>query len=684
MASTNNTRRPAAPSAEAQGHASVKTSSTFKGAVTGGGDEAEDNDSSADEAADDETSEVALLGADTSEQHLAGLDDDEDDEMFMSDAEDAVLGAAQSDVDDDDYTGAAELSDEDDIADEHDDRAVRRALEQDLKAEFVPWEQSRNTASISASMDAMFLQEDQRLANELGLGGGHSANDLSLDFDVNMNDDPFVGLAPSDSLYRDMYDDANREYLLTQADNPLARHNSEESTETKKRVRFAEPQEMRSRSASASSADEQDPNDIFPDLFDVQDDPALRQQFGLDVNVDASFQFDFNDDAGSVYDFDGDEERIALALDDDESDSDQLSSNYDSDSEDGGDTTDEETEDQIATRLKMIRERRALEARNTTPSTPTTAKRPTVTSARSTGSPATPRTGPGRGPKIGKFAIDKTKAIMTADSTGKCMTVRPPSQPSERDKEFWKRHQSATAASSRSSTPRSSIQHMRTPSKKNSKLRPFTAQSTLGTMFDGNLDILHNNSDLSVQSSFAPVLSARPRSSYASTFTGSSDTEVDDQVDLSEFIDLDESSSDNEEPQSATTITSPGSEMLDSISSLDTRTNESLFDHLSQQRGLVGSFRNNQNFTKHASSLALHPAKRASTMETNALLKGRRSAANIPITPLRKKRVSQDLTSTTGAGIRKNVGSPLSARRPRSRGGSLSAGLQQTLGPSLM
>ncbi|KAK4553591.1 hypothetical protein LTR86_009387 [Recurvomyces mirabilis] len=687
MATTNMKPSPAVAN-QAQGHAHKKTSSNRETAAGSNEADAGDSDVSDDENMNDETNEAdvfALSNARISEQHLAGLDDD----MFTSDA---VAGASVSgeDDDDDDYTGVADVSDDEEDVGEDNEDVVRRAAERDLIAEFDRAEQRRDTAEMAAEMDSMFLGTNQQdaLARELGLASD-SAGPTEFNYDVDMNDDPFVGLDLGDSLYRDMYDDAERALgIWDQASTPLARHNSEESTETKKRVRFAEPQETFSRSSSMSSVDEdQDPNEIFPDLFDVQDDPALRQQFGLDVDIDAQFSFDF-DDSGSVYDFDGDEERLAVVVDDEESDSDDMSSSSGSDNESDneGDTTDEEIEEETAAREELMRKRRLSAARNAAPSTPTPAKRAVGVSARSTGSPATPRTGGGKGPRIGKFVIDKTKAVMSADPTGKFMTVRPPSRPSEQDKDFWKRHQNATAANSRASTPRSGMQHRRTSSKHDAPLRPFTAQSTLGTMFNGNLDILQNNSTPDIRSDFTTAFIPRPQSSYAGTLHASSDEEEEEDVDMSEFIDLDEygSDSDNEEPQSASSIMSPQLDLTSSMSNLDTRRSENnLLDHLDQSRGLVGSFRRNQNFTKHVSSLASHPAKRASTMETNALLKGRRSAANIPITPLRKKRVSQDL-SMTGSGVKKNVSSPLSGRRPRSRGGSISAGMQQTLGPSLM
>lgn len=275
---------------------------------------------------------------------------------------------------------------------------------------------------------------------------------------------------------------------------------------------------------------------------------------------------------------------------------------------------------------------------------------------------------------MGTFIIDKSRATMSADATGKRVMVRPPTRPAENEKAFWER--AKMAARSRSSTPR-------TPSLDDMPRRPFTAKSTLFNMFDGNLDILRNNDEMGIAQDLFPSLVPRHSSLSTDTLAEDSEPEVKD-LDMQEFIDMDDSDSDIDRPQSSSSIMSPTqSELCDSFSSLDARRNDSLLDHLDRQRGLVGSFRNNQNVVKHVSSLPAHPASRASASEHNALQKGRRAAANTPITPARKKRVSQDL-NLTGAGVRKAISSPLAGRRPRSRGGSLSGNLHQTLGPDLM
>lgn len=276
---------------------------------------------------------------------------------------------------------------------------------------------------------------------------------------------------------------------------------------------------------------------------------------------------------------------------------------------------------------------------------------------------------------MGNFVIDQSRATMSADATGKRVMLRPPVRPAEKDKAFWAR--AKIAARSRSSTPR-------TPSLDDMPARPFTARSTLYNMFDGNLDILRNNDDMGIASELFPSLVPRHSSFSTDTMAEDSEAELQD-LNLQDFIDMDESASDSERPQSASSLMSPTqSELCDSFSTLDARRNDSLLDHLDRQRGLVGSFRQNQNVVKHVSSLPSHPASRASASEHNALQKGRRAAANTPITPARKKRVSQDMGGLTGAGIRKAVSSPLSGKRPCSRGGSLSGNLHQTLGQDIM
>ena len=315
------------------------------------------------------------------------------------------------------------------------------------------------------------------------------------------------------------------------------------------------------------------------------------------------------------------------------------------------------------------------------PSTPLPSRRMVSRSASTPSSsrPATPRSG--KGPRSGTFAVDPTRAIMRSDTGSNKIKLIPPSEPLEKDKEFWER--ARTAASSRSGSPRnSSYLAMASPSSDGIPTRPFTARSTLGSMFNGNLDILRNNDDAGIAHQLFPAMMGHPRASF--TATEDSETDLQD-INMQDFIDMDDSESDSDRPPSSSIASPTESNMFGSFTSengVSDTANPGLLNHFDQCRGIVGSFRRNQHHAKQASSLASHPAKRASTHEYNALQKGRRGAANTPITPARKKRASQDLT-TTGAGIRKSLNSPLNARRPRSRGNSLAgisqAGIHQTL-----
>lgn len=349
--------------------------------------------------------------------------------------------------------------------------------------------------------------------------------------------------------------------------------------------------------------------------------------------------------------------------------------------EDEGDTTDEETEEEQTARLRAIRKAAARSPRSA-PRTPTPANRPVSRIARAQSSPlSTPRSG--KGPRMGSFVVDKARATMSADCISNHLTVLPPSNPSEKEKAFWDR--ARTAANSRSSTPRSSAYwSMRGPVVYDVPQRPFTAHSTLGSMFNGNLDILRNNDVSGIAGNLFPGVYGRPNSSFSSaTMTEDSEAELPE-VNMDEFLKIDDLDPQSDEPFSGN-ITSPSQpDFVDTITSVDSGRNEGLLSHLDQQRGLVGSFRRNQDYAKHISSLAANPAERASASEYNALQKGRRAAANTPITPARKKRTSQDMSlSLTGAGVRKAVSNPLAGRRPRSRGASLS-GINHMPGPSIM
>ncbi|KAK5133400.1 hypothetical protein LTR08_007739 [Meristemomyces frigidus] len=583
--------------------------------------------------------------------------------MFVSAEPQAVAGAEidaekASESGDDDYAGVEDVSDDDDedISGVPGSPDMLRAAELDLIDEFERTEERQSANDITADMDTMDLQEESQSTTR------RTSISSIFDLNVNMDEDPFLGLASHDDLYRDMFNEAEDALAFWRQPE---RKDSEDSGATKKRVRFMEPHETRSRSSSLSS--DEDPGDAFPDLFAAQDDPMLRSRLGLDVDLDADFQNDYSD-AGSCYDFEGEEERLALAIDEEDSDSDEDMGSLD---DDEGDTTDEETEEELLARTPGARS--ATRSPTLAPSTPMPTKRSVV---RAQITPlATPKTG--KGPQMGTFTVDRSRATMSADTMANCIKVLPPTRPSEKDKAFWDRARSA--ASSRSGTPRSSgYWNMRAPGP-DLPQRPFTAQSTLGSMFNGNLDILRNNDVSGIAGDlFAGVVQRHDPSFATASMTEDSEDELLE-VNMEDYLDMDQSDSEEEEPSPAP-VTSPSQA---GTPNAFTSRNDRLLDHLDQQRDLVGSFRRNQNNAKHLSSLAANPASRASTSEHNALQKGKRAAANIPVTPARKQRASQDL-GLTGAGVRKAVSSPLANRRPRSRGSSLSAGVHQTPGSNMM
>ncbi|KAF2764190.1 hypothetical protein EJ03DRAFT_356001 [Teratosphaeria nubilosa] len=626
----------------------------------------DDEDSSDDDTEDDDEADVVALsvaqsnGGNTAQKRLAGP---ANEAMYLEHDAQAKAGASEDSEDDEDaYAGVEDISDDEASVegDKKKKKNIRLAAEQDLRAEFEGLEQEKTADAMTTGMDDMFLQDDDPFSPQHNMySNGNLLDRLHDPLDLNL--DPYCGLPMDSTVYQEMSNEAEELFM--------ERRGSEDSINGRKKVRFIVPQPdaTLSRSSSiGSNEEEQDPNELFPDLFDTHDGMANP---GLNVEM---FQHDFND-LESCYDFEGDG---TLALDDEEEardseDDDQ--SDFD-DSEDGGDTTDEEDEEEHIARMQ---ERRKAAGRSPllAPTTPTPKKTPTRVKI------ATPASNPrtGKGPRIGTFAIDKTRATMSVD-VGNKMKILPPTKPTEKDRAFWARMRSAN--SSRSSTPRSSVScSVQTPGPSSMMPRPLTAQSTLATMFDGNLDVLNGVSPTGLDELFG--LPPRAQTSFTEAMAAAdSDEEMEEQLNIHDFIQMDDSDDDSDGAEDSVLASPIQSEVFDPFRPASSHgVSGGLLDHLEQQRGLVGSFRRNQNFAKHVSSLPSNPNRRAALSELNALQKGRRSAGNTPITPARKNRNSQELT---GAGVRKATASPLTARRPRSRGNSLSsAALQQTLGPDL-
>jgi len=377
----------------------------------------------------------------------------------------------------------------------------------------------------------------------------------------------------------------------------------------------------------------------------------------------------------SEYEFEDDEKALRLQASDTEM--------SDTDSDDG-DTTDEESPEEQLARVKAYRAAQDAKEKaaakdfptpKSAPSTPAPTKRSTPPLSRAktvAGRSATPKSA--RRPRTGTFNVPLSQASVTPDIRGSGIKVVCPKNPPTKDRAYWERARQAIG--SRDGSPGEAVAW--TPSVQQAPSipkRPFTAKSTLGTMFDGNLDFLRDHDENGIAKEF--LKSARKgsvQSSYTSNTMTSEASDSETNVNMEDFVRMDDSDSDEDEPAMSNMVSPTQDHFSDTffasspVASRDT--GNGLLDHFDQQRGLVSSFRNNQNHARHVSSLPANPARRAQISEANALQKGRRNAANAPITPARKKRQSQDFDAT-GAGVKK-LASPFVQKHRRSRGTSIS------------
>lgn len=295
-------------------------------AVDSEGDEDTQGDSASGELldADREPDVLALSdeiqpGVSASAQRLAGYTSGGMDMFSVAathDAGDAIGGAEREHEgsDDDDYADVENVSNSDSSEDEGEDDGILQSAEKDLISEFERTEQRRDANAVTNTMSGMALQDDEALAQRLSL----QIDSEGFGFEVNMNDDPFLGLPQNDMLYNDMLTDAEIDFWRM-PDSKLVRGGSDLST-TQKRVRFVE---TKSRSSSESTSE--DPDEAYPDLFAEADDPALAPRLALGGESDMLLDFP---DTDSFYDFEDEDERLAFRVDE-ESDSDDESSDDD-------------------------------------------------------------------------------------------------------------------------------------------------------------------------------------------------------------------------------------------------------------------------------------------------------------------------------------------------------------------
>lgn len=358
---------------------------------------------------------------------------------------------------------------------------------------------------------------------------------------------------------------------------------------------------------------------------------------------------------------------------------------------DDGDTTDEETADEHIARVKAIQNARNETRANTPSIDPSTPVPSASASRKNSRTPARSRLSGAKSektPKSGTFIHDPAMASVSADGRGAGVKLVCPTKPPESERAYWERARQAMG--SRADSPGASVSWTRSTPRTAAPPRVLTAKSTLGTMFDGNLDFLRSNDECGITKELlTPAASVQAQASFASSNPTDEDlSDAESTINLEDFVQMSDSDMEVDE-DAALSRPSTGIMSPDHDASRDffgAFTNDSspiprgdgadLLDHFDQQPGLVSSFRNNQHLARTVSSLAANPAKRAQTSEANALQKGRRSAANTPMTPARKSRPSQDL-SFANAGVRKNISSPLAQKHRRSRNNSLSQTLAQ-------
>ena len=251
----------------------------------------------------------------------------EEHDMFkdvsMTDEEQAVAGAQQSrnGIDDNDYADVEYVSDSDESQDGADERSILRSAERDLIGEFERTEQRRNASTVTFDMNGMALHEDEALARRLSLHGSDSQND-EFGFPINLDIDPFEGLAKDDNKYEDMCYEAESA-LWRMPETVRSREGSDPAATLQKRVRFEDV-----FSTGSSRSNSEDANDAFPDLFTALDDPGVMQSIALGMEQDSSLHHADFGDAESFFDFEDEDEKLAFEVDE-ESDSDDDRSSYD-------------------------------------------------------------------------------------------------------------------------------------------------------------------------------------------------------------------------------------------------------------------------------------------------------------------------------------------------------------------
>lgn len=242
--------------------------------------------------------------------------------------------------------------------------------------------------------------------------------------------------------------------------------------------------------------------------------------------------------------------------------------------------------------------------------------------------------------------LDPRRPVLLVSGSGKTQrnVYHPAKIQTPEERRFWQRLHSIY--NNRNTSPRTSVQL--TPEEEAAltvaNTPPMDINTELG--FFNMFGSLRSDDVMGPPEAFVPFTSVDAAGAVTddASMQSESDDDDDDFMDLIDFggesddedEDLPDESDANE--SSFRHSVSPFPVVTPKDSSRRGSHGDNLLAHLDRNRGLVGSFRRNQQHAMHVGSLPSHPTLRASMSETNAMQSGRRAAGNTPITPLRKKR----------------------------------------------
>ncbi|KAF2145015.1 uncharacterized protein K452DRAFT_305959 [Aplosporella prunicola CBS 121167] len=496
-------------------------------------------------------------------------------------------------------------------------------------------DESDNDEVLSEAAEERMLKKDFELSdNESEEGDGP---DMSLLLDNN-------------SLFRDDY-----LTMHTMDDNLLGLSSDHwrgmeeiapvQSNTSTRRVRFDD--HVHAVSDVDSDTSSEDLNSFFPDLFHRESQLLTSANFHPDGVLDEAGYFEgstASDSEKSYWDF-GDEkpgewrDHDVHTESESESDSEAGSSGYETDE---GDTTDEELPPP-PTISKPSRVHRDSESSAST-STATPKPFPRNKKARSN-----KRNGPVRG----FFTLDPKRPIAFVDSTGTRMVLLPARTP-DKENPLWP---GSTASSTANNSPRSSFQML---NGEESDFSDGTNRNLVDIMLSGVSGAFGgNNFPIGPPEAFFPFVDVQLDGTIVADDEYDEDEmdEGENLLDVHDFIDFGEGETDEGDDEtdvptagnSPTTVNAGHTPARPSGLSAAQEMSRNMLQHF--DRGVVTSFRRNQNRYRDVARLPDDPAMRASAsrpVRTGA-------SADAIITPMRKKK-SESKTMGRGSPLARKSG----------------------------